>query len=190
MALTRWTIDELELLPDAWDDTRYEIIDGELYVSHQPHAYHQLTGSRIVFELGAWDARTGLGMAIHAPGVIFARDEAVAPDVIWVSQSRLPAILGADGKFHAAPDLVVEILSPGTANEERDRGLKLGVYSRRGVREYWIVSWQERTIEVYRRQELGLRLAATLVAEDTLESPILPGFSLPLRKLFADIPAE
>ena len=188
MTLTRWTIEDVELLPDTLDDTRYEIIDGELYVSHQPHAYHQLTGSRIVFELGAWNAETGLGVAIHAPGVIFARDEAVAPDVVWVTSARLASILGDDGKFHAAPDLVVEVLSPGQVNEQRDRELKLDVYSRRGVREYWIASWQERKIEVYRRDELQLRLAGTLLESDTLESPLLPGFALPLQRLFAEMP--
>lgn len=190
MTLTRWTIDHVELLPDPWDDTRYEIIDGELYVSHQPHAYHQLTDIRIGTELTVWSEETGLGVAFHAPGVIFAEDEAVAPDLIWVSRQRLGGILGADGKFHAAPDLMVEILSPGHANEQRDRELKLGVYSRRGVREYWIASWQLRQIDVYRRVNAELHLAATLLEDDVLESPLLPGFALPLRKLFGDIPTE
>lgn len=190
MALTRWTIDDVELLPEPWDDTRYEIIDGELYVSHQPHFYHQLTDSRLVFELNGWSEQTRLGVAVHAPGVIFAVDEAVAPDVAWVSSQRLPSVLGSDGKLHAAPDLMVEILSPGHANEQRDREAKLGLYSRRGVREYWIVSWQQRTVEVYRRVDLELRLAATLLEEDVLQSPMLPGFELRLQKLFAGIPTE
>jgi Uma2 family endonuclease len=190
MTLTRWTIDEVELLPNTWDDTRYEIIDGELHVSPQPHYYHQLTSSRVDRALGNWSEETALGSAVSAPGVIFALDEAVAPDVVWVSSSRLPIVLGADGKLHAAPDLTVEVLSPGPTNEERDREAKLGVYSRRGVLEYWIVSWQLRTVEVYRRADTGLRLVATLLEEDTLGSPLLPGFALPLLKLFADIPRE
>jgi Uma2 family endonuclease len=187
---TRWTIADVDAFPQPRDDTRYEIIDGELYVSHQPHYYHQLVDTRLVVELHRWSEESDAGVAVHAPGVIFARDEAVAPDVIWVNRQRFAAILGDDGKFHAAPDLIAEILSPGAANEQRDREAKLGVYSRRGVREYWIASWQDRQIEIYRRQELELRLAATLIEEDTLQSPLLPGFALPLRKLFADIPAE
>ena len=51
MATTRWTIENVELLPDTLDDTRYEIIDGELHVSHQPHYYHQLATSRLAAEL-------------------------------------------------------------------------------------------------------------------------------------------
>ena len=123
MATTRWTIEQVELLPDTLDDTRYEIIDGELYVSHQPHYYHQLVTSRLAAELLHWSEETSLGVAVHAPGVIFARDEAVAPDVVWVGADRLHSVLWDDGKLHAAPDLMVEVLSPGQANEERDREL-------------------------------------------------------------------
>ena len=71
-----------------------------------------------------------------------------------------------------------------------DRAAKLGVYSRRGVREYWIVSWQQRQIEVYRRVDLGLQLAVTCFEDDVLESPLLAGFRLPLRELFAGLPAQ
>jgi Uma2 family endonuclease len=190
MALTKWTIDDLETLPEPWDDTRYEIIDGELYVTRQPDYFHQRLSARLTAAIEWWSDQTAAGETSVAPGVIFAPDEAVAPDVVWISAQRVRAVVGPDRKIHAAPDLVIEILSPGHANEQRDRDVKLGVYSRRGVNEYWIVDWRLRQIEVYRRLKLELRLVATLLEEDTLESPLLPGFALPLRKLFADIPAE
>jgi Uma2 family endonuclease len=66
-----------------------------------------------------------------------------------------------------------------------ERGLKL--YSRRGVLEYCIVDWQQRKMEVYRRQEQALHLVATLYATDTLTSPMLPGFACPVTQLFGDI---
>ncbi len=182
----RWTSADLELLPD--DGKRYEIIDGELYVSRQPHYYHQLLCAEIVIPLGRWSHETGAGQVSVAPGVIFADDDDVAPDLVWISRERLPAVLAPDGKLHAAPDLVVEILSPGTTNERRDREAKLKLYSRRGVREYWIVSWQQRQVEVYRRTDTTLQLIATLLEGDSLQSPLLPGFALPLSELFAQIP--
>jgi Uma2 family endonuclease len=77
----------------------------------------------------------------------------------------------------STPNLVVEILSPGPPNEERDLDLKLTLYSRRGVREYWIVDWREVSIRVYRRADAALQLVATLSADDALTSPMLPGFS-------------
>ena len=183
-----WTVSDLETLPQPWDDTRYEIIDGELYVSSQPSYWHQRTAGNTVFELRLWDQDGSYGVPVSAPGVIFAEDEAVAPDVIWVSAKRLPLILGEDGKLHGAPDLMVEVISPGASNEKRDRDTKLGVYSRRGVQEYWLVDWRQRSIQVYRHASSALRLVATLNDADTLESPLLPGFSSPVARLFVGLP--
>ena len=185
MTSLRWTSRDVEMLPD--DGKRYEIIDGELYVSTQPHYYHQLVCSRLITFLNIWSNQTEVGEAIGAPGLIFAEDDDVAPDVIWTSRERLTTALQPDGKLHTAPELVVEVLSPGLTNVRRDREFKLKLYSRRGVLEYWIVSWQERRIEIYRREETLLELLATLYENDTLQSPNLPGFTYQLSKLFANI---
>jgi Uma2 family endonuclease len=182
----RWTSADLELLPD--DGKRYEIIDGELYVSKQPHWYHQLVCSELTIPLGNWSHETGAGLVIGAPGVIFADDDDVAPDLVWISRERFAMALEPDGKFHAAPDIAVEVLSPGSTNERRDREAKLKLYSRRGVREYWIADWQRRQIEVFRREDTGLELVATLLEGDTLRSTLLPGFALSLSDLFARVP--
>src|SRR5262249_58233531 len=82
----------------------------------------------------------------------------------------------------------VQVLSPGSANERCDREVKLKLYSRRGVLEYWIVDWQQRKVEVFRRQEQALHLVATLYATDTLTSPMLPGFACLVTQLFVHIP--
>ena len=116
--------------------------------------------------------------------MIFAEDDDVVPDVVWSSHDRLATALGADGKLHAAPELIVEVISPGLANQQRDRQTKLKLYSRRGVREYWIVDWQQQQIEVFRRTAAELTLIATLYRTDTLHSPLLPGFSCEVAALF------
>jgi Uma2 family endonuclease len=182
----RWTSADLELLPD--DGKRYEIIDGDLHVSKQPNWYHQILCVGLIGPLDRWSLETGAGVVNVAPGVIFADDEDVAPDLVWVSAERLKVGLAPDGKLHAAPDLVVEVLSPGLTNERRDREAKLKLYSRRGVLEYWIADWQRRQVEVFRRADAALQLTATLLEGDTLVSPLLPGFGLPLAALFARIP--
>lgn len=129
MATTpRWTSADLELMPD--DGKRYEIVDGELYVSKQPHWHHQVLSGRLFAGLDAWNRQTQTGAANIAPGVIFADDEDVAPDVVWISRERLATALSPDGKLHTAPELVVEILSPGLTNERRDREAKLKLYAR------------------------------------------------------------
>ena len=187
MVRTGWTIHDLDLFPEPLDDTRYEIIGGELYVSGQPHYYHQAISGDLGYWLGAWNHETGAGLVIPAPGIIFAEDDAVAPDIVWISGSRLAGVLGSDGKLHAAPDLVVEVLSPGRSNKQRDFEAKRLLYSRQGVREYWIVDWRLRQVHVYRRQEQALHLVGTLIEEDTLKSSLLPGFALRLVDLFAHI---
>lgn len=183
----RWTSTDLEMMPD--DGKRYEIIDGELYVSKQPSWHHQYTCFRLGIELNSWDPAGHYGQVNLAPGLIFAEDDDVAPDLVWISHTRRDVALEDDGKLHSAPELVVEVLSPGRANERRDREAKLMLYSRRGVQEYWIVDWRLRQIEVYRRTDSALRLVTTLQESDTLETPLLPGFSCPIAALFDRLPS-
>ena len=73
------------------------------------------------------------------------------------------------------------------ANAHRDREVKLKLYSRRNAKEYWVVNWQSRTLEVYRRGNAMLLLHNTLSENDILESPLLPGFRCQVSELFEDI---
>jgi Uma2 family endonuclease len=106
-----------------------------------------------------------------------------SPDLAFVTAGRERII--TDRGLIDAPDLVVEVVSPGATNSERDRQLKRQLYSVRGVREYWIVDPQLRTIEIYRQRENALALAATLHESDTLTSALLPGFSCSISDIFA-----
>ena len=66
--------------------------------------------------------------------------------------------------------------------------IKLDVYSRRGVREYWVVDWRQRTVELYRREHAALERAAILHEQATLQTPLLPGFSCLVADIFASLP--
>jgi Uma2 family endonuclease len=179
---TPFTSADLGLMPD--DGKRYEIIEGELYVSRQPTTEHQYTCTRLCRFLDEWNDQTNQGVVLIAPGLIFAEDDDVAPDVIWISRERLANAVDQAGHLRVAPELVIEVLSLGAANERRDREIKLKLYSRRGVWEYWIVDGMRRQVEVYRREQGALGLVATLYAQDTLETPLLPGFACPIDRLF------
>lgn len=179
----RWTSADLELLPD--NGNRYEIIDGELFVTRAPHWEHQRVCSNICTELNLWSRQTGLGEVASGAGIIFTDTDNVIPDVIWASNERLAALLDDAGHLTAAPELVVEVLSPGEANERRDREVKLKLYAAQGVREYWIADRRLQQIQVYRRQQATLVLVATLFASDELTSPLLPGFTCPVAHLFS-----
>jgi len=185
----QFTVSDLENFPD--DGSRYEVIDGELYVTTAPHFEHQSALDEISFAFRAWHHATGRGWPVSGAGVIFAVHSGVIPDLVWVSDERLrlvtinPTTGQRDGKLYAAPDLVVGVLSPGRENEERDRETKLTLYSRRGVLEYWIVDRFTRRVEVYRRTPAAiLELAVTFNATDTISSPLLPDFALPVEQIF------
>jgi len=179
----RWTSADLESLPD--NGNRYEIIGGELVVTRTPHWGHQNIVDNVCRTLGNWSIETGLGKPATTAGLIFTDGDNVIPDVVWVSYERLAQILDEAGHLAGAPELVVEVMSPGEENEKRDRQSKLKLYSVQGVREYWIFDRIQQKVEIYRRENGILKLAMTLFKEDNLTSPLLPGFSVSVATLFA-----
>ena len=182
IAKVRWTSSDLELFPD--DDTRYEIIDGELLVTRAPHWNHQTAIDNVCFVLKSWSRLTKLGVIATTPGIIFSDSDNVIPDLVWIAQERFEGILDDQGHLTAAPDLVVEVLSAGSGQERRDRELKLKLYSVQGVREYWIVDWRRKSIQVYRRENATLVLVATLFENESITSPLLPDFVCQLAEIF------
>ncbi|NMF83514.1 Uma2 family endonuclease [Nodosilinea sp. P-1105] len=178
----RWTTADLALFSD--DGKRYEIIDGELIVTRAPRWSHQEVTGRIFAALDNWCQDTGLGRAAINPGIIFTDEDNVIPDVVWASNERLDVLMDEAEHLTGAPELVVEVLSPGKKDEQRDRQLKLKLYSQQGVQEYWIVDQTLRQVQVYRRDYAVLTLVVTLQGADSLTSPLLPDFACPLRRIF------
>lgn len=179
-----WTTADLDAMPDDGGWLRHEIIEGELFVTRAPHFSHQRVAGKIHMRLEQWSEETQLGSSVQTPGLVFTTTDAVIPDVVWASKSRIEQGIDSAGHFTIAPELVVEILSSGTQNEQRDKSIKLKLYSRYGVQEYWIVNWQLQTLEIYRRTDAQLQLVATLLAGDTLTSPLLPGFTAKIERIF------
>lgn len=136
-------------MPDDGGWKRYEIIDGELFVTRAPHIWHQNEGGNIHVELTLWSRQSGLGRAFETPGVIFSENDAVIPDVVWMSHE--PLINGIDDSGHliVAPGLIVEVLSAGEVHEQRDREVKLKLYSLHGVQEYWIANWRLKSMALW-----------------------------------------
>jgi len=178
----RWTTTDLNLLPDS--SNRYEIIDGELLVTKAPHWGHQKAIANTAAELRDWSLATQLGETVPTPGLIFTDADNVIPDVVWISKARLATSLDDAGHLTVAPELIVEVLSPGVDNERRDRETKLKLYTSRGVQDYWILDWRLKQVEVYRRQLGLLQLVETLFHGDRLTSPLLPGFACDVERLF------
>ncbi len=177
-----WRSSDLELLPE--NGARYEIINGELSMSKSPHWHHQEVCGNVYMELKLWCREQGEGEVAVTPGVIFSDADDVIPDVAWISSERLATLMDDAGHLTGAPELAVEVLSFGARNEARDRTAKRKLYATQGVREYWILDWRLKQVEIYRREQGELRLVTTLLPEDTVTSPLLPGFQCAVSSLF------
>ncbi|WP_419948281.1 Uma2 family endonuclease [Candidatus Palauibacter sp.] len=146
MPLPSITWQDVQQMPD--DGNRYEAIEGDIYMTPAPTFRHQRVSLRLLLALDRILEQPGHGVVVPAPfGVEFpATGEGVQPDLLFVSNERRALITNAE--ITGAPDLVVEILSPSTAS--RDQGLKLRLYERQGVHEYWIVDADENTVDAWR----------------------------------------
>jgi Uma2 family endonuclease len=174
----RLTYDDYCLLPN--DGKRYEIIDGELFVTPSPNFGHQIIVTRLTRHLSAFVEDNRLGLVFVSPfDVVFSQFDVVEPDILYVSKARAAVL--TEKNVQGAPDLVIEVISPSTA--DIDRTTKLKLYARFGVQEYWIIDPDGPSAEVYRREKEGLALAATLRSKDALGSPLFPGFRVPLKRL-------
>ena len=178
-AKVRYNYNDYLLLPE---DKHYEILDGELYMVAAPNTKHQRVSIRLVVALLQHVEQKDLGEIFHAPCDVLLSDEnVVQPDILFVRKERAGIIKEAN--LQGAPDLVVEILSPGTRS--KDLELKRKAYARFGVQEYWIVDPEADTVEVLVWNELGYVTAGVYAKADRLSSPLLPELNLPLSKIFA-----
>lgn len=96
-----WTTTDIDLLPDN-EGTRYEIVDGELFMTRAPHWRHQETCLNIGMEVKTWARASGLGRATINPGILFTDTDNVIPDVVWASNERLAVLLDEAGHLTGA----------------------------------------------------------------------------------------
>ncbi len=180
MPLPSITWQDVQQMPD--DGNRYEAIEGDIYMTPAPSILHHRLTRALYEALKPLLHKPECGELFWAPvGVEFpATGEGVQPDLMFVSDERR-GIIGEAG-IVGPPDLVVEILSPSTAS--RDRSIKLRLYERQGVREYWIVDPAEGAVDVWRFGEeraherftetLPVRLGTEWVGAIDLEAVFAP----------------
>jgi Uma2 family endonuclease len=176
------TVADLEAMPD--DNNRYEVIDGELLMSKSPGVPHQRVLRNLISEFTRHPSVDSAGEVLPNPGIIFSDIDAVIPDLVFIRRERIPEVIDGD-RIVAAPDLVIEILSPGPDNRRRDRIVKRQLYGKFGVKEYWIIDLENKQVETFVLKERSLESWATLGLNDTIRSAILPEFEAPVSAIFS-----
>jgi Uma2 family endonuclease len=176
-----WTYERY--LRETAEGEYFTIIMGEKIVSPSPTYIHQAVLGNLHMLLRIWARQTGAGKVALAPfDVVFAKDDIAQPDLVFVLKEHFGHL--TEKNLQGAPDLVIEVISPGSVQLDRVR--KRSLYARHGVPEYWIVSPGERTVEILRLQGQHYETAALLEEGDTLESPLLPGFTCAVKDIFVE----
>jgi Uma2 family endonuclease len=170
---------------DIWDTpedgNRYEVIDGELFVTPPPIVPHQRASGTLHGYIWPYVHQRGLGELFSAPvGVVLDDENGLQPDLVYVSRERAGII--AERGIEGAPDLVVEVLSPSTRG--RDRGIKMRRYAAAGVPHYWIVDPRSRSVEPYRLGEQGYEQVGTYGPGSTFRPELFPGLEIPIDDLW------
>ena len=175
-----YTKEDYERLPEG---APYQLIGGELIMSPSPTFFHQEIIANILEKLRPFVRKNGLGQLALSPlDVHLTEDDIYQPDLIFIRKENLP-LIGPHDRIHFVPDLVIEILSPSTAYY--DYSHKKAVYCERGVKEYWIVDPEDKTIEIMVKDGNFYRTEALLRASAVLESAMFPGFSMKVEEVFA-----
>lgn len=175
------TLEEYLALPET--TLPHDLVDGELRMTAAPSTWHQTVLNRLARPLEDFVESRKLGLVFRAPvDVILDRVAGLVlqPDIIYIRQDRADIVRE---RIEGAPDLVVEILSPGT--RDYDRTEKSARYAAAGVTEYWLADSESGTIEIRRLDQRPPLTIAIFTSSDSLTSPLLPGFALPLAPIFA-----
>ena len=177
----KFTYEDYLKLPD--DGKVYQIIDGEVFMAPAPTPNHQRIALQMAIRLSAFVNEKGLGEVFIAPcDVVLSEENVVQPDILFISSQRAHII--GERYISGPPDLVAEVLSPGT--EKIDRVLKRGLYERHGVKELWFVSPERREIQVLRLVRGKFVEHGRFGVGETLTSPLLSGLKFDIDEVFAD----
>jgi len=175
-----YTYEDYQSLPEG---APYQLIGGELILTPAPSIYHQIISGKLQFKLRAFVTEQNLGLILYAPvDVYLGETETFQPDILFIAKERMGIVEPA--RINGAPDLVVEILSPATAYYDLRKKFK--VYERYGVKEYWIVDTEDKSVQVFVHRDGKLVLDQESGAAGEVYSRLLSGFFVHLDGIFED----
>lgn len=178
-AKTKLTAEEFfKLYPE---ESRLELIDGEVYEMPAPNFLHQEILFRIAIRIRSFCDNKHLGIVGIAPiDVVLSAEIVLQPDIVYLSD-----LSKVKDRIYGTPDLVVEVASPSTL--KRDMTDKMKLYERYGVKEYWLVFPLEKAIFVYTLTEKGYELFSYATEKGKVRSKVLEGFELNLENVFGGL---
>ena len=176
--VVKFTYEDYKRTPE---DKRYELLDGELIQIPTPPTAHQRTRRDIGNSLYVFVSESGLGEVFFMPlDVVLSNMDVMQPDILFVGNERSSII--TEENIRGAPDVVVEVLSPSTA--QRDRTLKRTLYALHGVPEYWQADTDAKNVAVLTLVNGEYKIAGIYGEGQALVSPLLPGFALEIDRIF------
>ena len=176
----KFSLTDYRNLPES-ETKRYELLGGDIVMAPSPTSKHQRISAELEWLLNQFVRPQKLGVIFDVPlDVILSNEDVVQPDILFISNARKDII--HEDAIHGAPDLIIEILSPSTA--ERDRTYKRTLYARSGVGEYWIVDPETHTVEVLTLTPQGFKQAGRYEQTQTLTCPLLTGLEISLNEVF------
>lgn len=176
------TTKDLLAIPDE-NFKIYELLEGKVFVSEHPSLFHQTIVGNLILQFEGYISENSVGQFWFRPGVIFDELNSAIPDLVFIAKDRIPQIASS---IHivGAPDLAIEILSPGAENTRRDNIVKRQTYAKFGIKEYWIVDPIVELIEISRLQNTVLASIGKFRNADEIASPLLPNLSFAVKEVF------
>lgn len=172
------TVEDYRATPEG---SRYQLIEGDLIMAPAPNMFHQSIAGRVYRLLADFVERRSLGQVYFAPCDVFLSEhDVVQSDVLFVANANL-GILQEDG-VHGAPDLVIEVLSPATA--QLDKKSKRRIYARAGVKELWLVDPLLLQVQLYDFARDPAKPVRLVEEEETIATPLLPGLTISVAEIF------
>jgi Uma2 family endonuclease len=174
----RYTYEDYCRLPEG---SLYQLIGGELVMTPSPTPYHQMVSMKLKLKMAGFVLEKGLGIVLDAPVDVYLEEtETYQPDILYISNERLSII--EEKRINGAPDLVVEILSPGTGYY--DLRVKYKVYEKSGVREYWIVDPHSKSVLIFCLKGGKYALNQEVEQQGAVQSRIIAGFAVQVESIF------
>ena len=178
-----WTYDEIQATFD--DDVRRELYDGEIFEMPAPYWIHQRILRILSRILDTWTLEHG-GELFFAPVDLYVSARRYfEPDLLFYTAQSLEEkpVFDDPAKFRVAPDLIVEVISPGTARNDRVR--KLRIYAEFGVQHYWLLDPENRSLEVLELRDGIYAITHALAEDESFQPTLFPGLTLSLNEIFA-----